>query len=83
MCGISGEVVAAATHTMADKFTPLDMCFELFAVTLLVDAGGDAWLLEVNETPAFYEVGMAGPLALRLMESVVCMAMGHMGPGGG
>lgn len=79
ICEISGEVVAAATHTMADKFTPLDKCFELFAADYHIDANGHVWLLEVNETPAFYEVGMAGPLAKRLMESVVCMSMEHMG----
>lgn len=82
VCDISAEVVAAATHTMADKFTTMDKCFELFAVDFLIDANGSAWLLEVNETPAFYEVGVARPLALRLMESVVCVAMDHMGKSG-
>ena len=79
ICEISAEAVAAATHTMADKFTPLDKCFELFAVDFHIDATGHAWLLEVNEEPAFYDSGMAGPLAKRLMESVVCVAMEHMG----
>ncbi|KAF4975728.1 hypothetical protein FZEAL_7504 [Fusarium zealandicum] len=78
-CEISGELFRAAAHTMADKFTPLDKCFELFALDFLVDTSGIAWLLEVNETPAFYESGYAGSLAPRLMESVVSVAMEHMG----
>ncbi|KAJ4050635.1 hypothetical protein NW761_005431 [Fusarium oxysporum] len=38
-----------------------------------------AWLLEVNETPAFYEQGYAGELAQRLMESLICVTLEHMG----
>ena len=81
ICDISGEIVAAATHTMADKFTTMPKCFELFAGDFLIDAKGDAWLLEINETPAFYEVGFQRELSLRLMESVICIAMEHMGKG--
>ena len=65
ICGISAELFRAAAHTMADKFNTLDKCFELFALDFLVDASGNAWLLEVNETPAFYSHGQAGPIALR------------------
>ncbi|KAK4240560.1 putative tubulin--tyrosine ligase PBY1 [Achaetomium macrosporum] len=79
ICGVAAELFRAAAHTMADKFTTLDRCFELFGLDFLVDTGGNAWLLEVNETPAFYQHGVAGTLALRLMESVVCVAMEHMG----
>ncbi|KAK4044111.1 putative tubulin--tyrosine ligase PBY1 [Parachaetomium inaequale] len=79
ICGITAELFRAAAHTMADKFTTLDKCFELFAIDFLVDAGGNAWLLEVNETPAFYQHGVAGPISLRLMEAVVCVTMEHMG----
>jgi tubulin---tyrosine ligase len=79
VCSISAELFRAAAHTMADKFTTINKCFELFAVDLLIDTNGTAWLLEVNETPAFYDVGIAGPLALRLMESVICICMEHMG----
>ncbi|TQN64622.1 putative tubulin-tyrosine ligase [Colletotrichum shisoi] len=78
ICSISAELFRAAAHTMADKFTTVDKCFELFAVDFLVDTNGIAWLLEVNETPAFYDVGIAGPMALRLMDSIVCVAMEHM-----
>jgi predicted RNase H-like HicB family nuclease len=66
---------------MADKFTPLDKCYELFAIDFLVDTEGTAWLLEVNETPAFYEQGYAGELAERLMESVVAVTLEHLGVG--
>ncbi|KAH6695015.1 TTL domain-containing protein [Plectosphaerella plurivora] len=78
ICAVSSEVFRAAAYTMADKFTTLDSCFELFGVDFLIDANGTAWLLEVNETPAFYQQGAAGPMALELMESVVCVAMEHM-----
>jgi hypothetical protein len=79
ICGVAAEVFRAAAHTMADKFTTVEKCFELFAIDFLVDSAGHAWLLEVNETPAFYQHGVAGPLSLRLMEAVVCVAMEHMG----
>ncbi|TPX14582.1 uncharacterized protein E0L32_005274 [Thyridium curvatum] len=79
MCSISSETFRAAAYTMGDRFTPLDKCFELFALDFLVDDDGVAWLLEVNETPAFYEHGVAGPMAKRLMESVICLAMEHLG----
>jgi hypothetical protein len=79
ICGITAELFRAAVHTMADKFTTLDKCFELFALDFLVDAAGNAWLLEVNEAPAFYQHGVAGPMALRLMEAVICATMEHMG----
>ncbi|KAF5019672.1 hypothetical protein F66182_8301 [Fusarium sp. NRRL 66182] len=78
VCSISGELLRAAAHTMADKFTPLDKCFELFALDFLIDSNGVAWLLEANETPAFYQHGYAGELAQRLMESLVCVALQHM-----
>ncbi|GKT45483.1 putative tyrosyl-DNA phosphodiesterase [Colletotrichum spaethianum] len=78
ICSISAEIFRAAAHTMADKFTTMNKCFELFAVDFLIDTNGNTWLLEVNETPAFYDVGIAGPLALRLMDSVMCVAMEHM-----
>lgn len=79
ICSISGELFRAAVHTMADKFTTIDKCFELYALDFLVDTDGNVWLLEVNETPAFYQQGVAGPLSLRLMETVMCMAMDHLG----
>ncbi len=82
ICGVVADVFRAAAWTMADKFVAVDKCFEVFAVDFLVDGSGHAWLLEVNESPAFYEHGVAGPMALRLMESVVCVTMEHMGMAG-
>ncbi len=79
ICDITAEIFRAAAHTMADKFTPLDRCFELFAVDFLLDTTGTAWLLEVNETPAFYEYGVAAEISRRLLESVICVTMEHIG----
>ena len=79
ICDISAELFRAAAYTMADKFTTMDRCFELYALDFLVDTNGTAWLLEANETPAFYEYGVAASIAQRLMESIICVAMEHMG----
>ncbi|PKS08139.1 hypothetical protein jhhlp_005414 [Lomentospora prolificans] len=79
MCSISSEIVRAAAYTMADKFTVLNKNFELFAADFLLDTTGNVWLLEMNETPAFYQHGVAGPIAKRLMESVITIALEHMG----
>lgn len=79
MRSVAAEVVCAAAYTMADKFTALNSSFELFAADFLLDDAGNAWLLEINETPAFYEHGVAGPIARRLMESVMTITLEHMG----
>ncbi|KAK0716419.1 tubulin-tyrosine ligase family-domain-containing protein [Apiosordaria backusii] len=79
ICKVTAELFKAAAHTMADKFNTVDKSFELFAADFMVDVEGRVWLLEVNETPAFYNHDKAGELALRLMESVVFAAMEHMG----
>lgn len=79
ICDITAELFHAAARTMADKFTTVDKCFELFALDFLVDTAGNAWLLEANETHAFYEHGVAATIAKRLLESVICVAMEHMG----
>ncbi|KAK4196780.1 tubulin-tyrosine ligase family-domain-containing protein [Triangularia verruculosa] len=79
ICDVTAELFKAAAHTMADKFNTVNKSFELFAADFLVDDNGRVWLLEVNETPAFYNHDKAGELALRLMESVIFAAMEHMG----
>ncbi|KAM7185109.1 putative tubulin--tyrosine ligase PBY1 [Rhypophila sp. PSN 637] len=75
--GVVAELFKGAVNTMADRFIVLDKCFELFAVDFLVDQDGLAWLLEVNETPAFYDHPVTGPIALRLFERVIEIAMAH------
>ncbi|AEO60933.1 tubulin-tyrosine ligase-like protein [Thermothelomyces thermophilus ATCC 42464] len=79
VCGITAELFRAAAHTMADKFVTVDKAFEVFGLDFLLDTSGNAWLLEVNETPAFYDNPVAGPVALRVLEAVVYTAMEHMG----
>ncbi|KAL2255251.1 hypothetical protein VTK26DRAFT_3753 [Humicola hyalothermophila] len=79
VCEVTAELFRAAAHTSADKFTTVEKCFELFALDFLVDADANAWLLEANETPAFYQQGVAGPMAVKLMESVVCVVLEHFG----
>lgn len=83
ICEITGELFRGAANTMPDRFVTLEKCFELFALDFLIDEGGDAFLLEVNETPAFYDHPVTGPIALRLFEGVVELAMGQMDSLGG
>ncbi|KAM7183771.1 TTL domain containing protein [Naviculisporaceae sp. PSN 640] len=78
ICEITGELFKGAVNTMSDRFVTLEKCFELFALDFLIDKGGNAFLLEVNETPAFYDHPVTGPIALRLFEGVVELAMGQM-----
>ena len=54
------EAFRAVARTMADRFTPLDRCFVLFAANFLVNDAGTAHLLESNKTPAFYQHGVRG-----------------------
>ncbi|CAI4214393.1 unnamed protein product [Parascedosporium putredinis] len=63
MRSVAAEVVCAAAYTMADKFTALNSSFELFAADFLLDDAGNAWLLEINETPAFTSTHMGVPVA--------------------
>ncbi|KAL2153584.1 hypothetical protein VTH82DRAFT_4739 [Thermothelomyces myriococcoides] len=79
ICAVTAELFRAAVHTMPDKFVALDRSFELFGLDFLLDASGNAWLLEVNEAPAFYDNPVAGPISLRLYEAVICTTMEHMG----
>ncbi|KAJ9130104.1 TTL domain-containing protein [Pleurostoma richardsiae] len=79
ICDVSAELFRATAHTMPEKFVLIDKCFGLFALDFLVDSSGVPWLLEANETPSFYEHGVGGALAQRLLESVIYVAMDHMG----
>ena len=66
---------------MPDKLILMDCCFELFALDFLLNSSGKAWIPEANETPAFYEHGVAGVLAQRLLDSVICEVMKSTGKG--
>ncbi|TKW59578.1 hypothetical protein CTA1_7865 [Colletotrichum tanaceti] len=60
ICSVSAELFRAAVYIMADKFTIVDKCFELFAADFFIDTDGIVWLLEVHKAPAFYDhVGKA------------------------
>ncbi|KAL2164873.1 hypothetical protein VTH06DRAFT_169 [Thermothelomyces fergusii] len=79
ICAVTGELFRAAAHATPDKFVAVDSSFEVFGLDFLLDTAGNAWLLEVNETPAFYDNPVAGPVALRVLEAVIGTAMEHMG----
>ncbi|KAJ9621184.1 hypothetical protein H2203_007235 [Taxawa tesnikishii (nom. ined.)] len=59
ICEITGEVFEAAARSMMVHFQPLPNGFELYGVDFLVDADGDAWLLEINAFPDFKQTGDA------------------------
>ena len=80
ICTISAELfraAAGATHAIPNSS---DKSFGLFALDFLVDAECKAWLLEVHEAPTLlHQGGLTGPMATRLVESTVCVAMEHLG----
>ncbi|ROW13471.1 hypothetical protein VPNG_04449 [Cytospora leucostoma] len=57
VCAATGEVFEAAARAMMVHFQPLPFAFEVFGLDYLVDAGGRAWLLEVNAFPDFKQTG--------------------------
>ncbi|KAJ0119438.1 nucleotidase SurE [Diaporthe amygdali] len=57
VCAVTGEVFEAAAKAMMVHFQPLPFAFEVFGLDFLVDAGGRAWLLEVNAFPDFKQTG--------------------------
>lgn len=57
VCAVTGEVFEAAARVMTVHFQPLPFAFEVFGLDFLVDAGGTAWLLEVNAFPDFKQTG--------------------------
>ena len=76
ICAITGEIFEAAARTMSVHFQPLPNAFEVFALDFLVDAGGTAWLLEVNAFPDFKQTGSELKQLLRgLFEGVVDVAV--------
>lgn len=57
ICSVTGEVFEAAARGMMIHFQPLPQAFELFGVDYMVDAQGNAWLLEINAFPDFKQTG--------------------------
>ncbi|KAI2610598.1 sure-like protein [Hypoxylon sp. NC1633] len=57
ICDVSGELFEAAARAMLMHFRPLANAFEVYGLDFLVDAGGAAWLLEVNAFPDFKQTG--------------------------
>lgn len=57
ICKVTGEVFEAAARGMMVHFQTLPNAFELFGVDFLVDASGNAWLLELNAYPDFAQTG--------------------------
>ncbi|EGR51155.1 uncharacterized protein TRIREDRAFT_120402 [Trichoderma reesei QM6a] len=57
VCGTTGEVFEAAARAMPIHFQTLPNAFEVFGLDFLVDADGEAWLLEVNAFPDFKQTG--------------------------
>ncbi|KAF4978782.1 hypothetical protein FZEAL_4896 [Fusarium zealandicum] len=57
ICDVTGELFEAAAKAMPIHFQTLPNAFEVFGLDFLVDAKGDAWLLEVNAFPDFKQTG--------------------------
>ena len=57
ICSVTGEVFEAAARASPIHFQTLPNAFEVFGLDFLVDAGGTAWLLEVNAFPDFKQTG--------------------------
>ena len=76
MSAALAETFEAAARGMSVHFQPLPGAFELFGVDFLVDARGQAWLLEVNAFPDFGQTGEAlKALVAGLFEEVVDVAV--------
>ncbi|KAF7549743.1 hypothetical protein G7046_g8245 [Stylonectria norvegica] len=57
VCAVTGEVFEAAARAMPVHFQTLPNAVEVFGLDYLVDAKGEAWLLEVNAFPDFKQTG--------------------------
>jgi tubulin--tyrosine ligase len=57
ICAVTGEVFEAAAREQIVHFQTLPNAFEIFGVDFLVDAEGNAWLLELNAYPDFKQTG--------------------------
>ncbi|EPS29764.1 hypothetical protein PDE_04714 [Penicillium oxalicum 114-2] len=77
ICAVTGEVFEAAARGMMVHFQTLPNAFELFGVDFLVDAEGNAWLLEFNAFPDFGQTGedLKEVVVGQLFEEVVDVAV--------
>ncbi|KAJ5141379.1 hypothetical protein N7526_002374 [Penicillium atrosanguineum] len=77
ICNVTGEVFEAAARGMMVHFQTLPNAFELFGVDFLVDAEGNAWLLELNAFPDFGQTGeeLREVVVGRLFEEMVDVAV--------
>jgi tubulin--tyrosine ligase len=76
ICAISGETFEAAARNMMVHFQVLPCSFEVFGVDFLIDAEGNAWLLEINAFPDFKQTGdELKPLVQGLWEEVFDVAV--------
>ena len=77
ICGITGEIFEAAARGMMVHFQTLPNAFELFGVDFMVDADGNAWLLELNAYPDFAQTGeeLKEAVVGRLFEETVDIAV--------
>lgn len=77
ICDVTGEVFEAAARGMMVHFQTLPNAFELFGVDFLVDASGNAWLLELNAFPDFGQTGeeLREAVVGRLFEETVDVAV--------
>lgn len=77
ICGITGEIFEAAARGMMIHFQTLPNAFELFGVDFMVDADGNAWLLELNAYPDFAQTGeeLKEAVVGRLFEETVDIAV--------
>lgn len=77
ICAVTGEVFEAAARGMMVHFQTLPNAFELFGVDFLVDAEGNAWLLELNAFPDFAQTGedLKEVVVGRLFEEVIDVAV--------
>ncbi|KAI9796204.1 MAG: hypothetical protein M1833_006455 [Piccolia ochrophora] len=57
ICAVTAALFDAAARSAMVHFQTLPNAFEVFGVDFLVDAGGTAWVLEVNAFPDFKQTG--------------------------
>lgn len=77
ICAVTGETFEAASRGMLVHFQTLPNAFELFGLDYLVDAAGNAWLLEVNAFPDFAQTGddLKHAVVGRLFEATINVAI--------